>query len=386
MDKKLHVLLVDGDSRQILPVMKGLHERKCEITTLSPHRLSNGYTSCFPDHKLLFSSDSDAELYQEILRLVQTRSYDVLIPLSDHSADVITEHEDEIVRYTKTPMPSRTVFLRAYDKQQTMEICMERGIPCTISKWSQEELSSFIERIGFPVVAKPRKACGSMGLKIISNINELYRMIENETIDLDSYVIQEFVPQTGEQINVHMILDKNGKMASGIVTEKCRWYPVNGGASCLCRTIHNSEILAQCMTLLNAIGWTGYCEIELIVDPRDGAAKVIEINGRASASIKIMWLAGVNVGEQMIKIAMEEEIDSKRDYPDDIRLRRLSADFLWLLQSPDRFKRKPNWFSPAHTHEATFDIQDPVPFLGTALDLLRRIPSYGKEMEKRSRN
>ena len=386
MDKKLHVLLVDGDSRQILPVMKGLHAQKCEITTVSSHRLANGFTSRFPDHKLLFSSGSDDALFLQILGLVQTRSYDVLIPLSDHSADIVTRHETELARYINTAIPNRDIFLRAYDKQQTMELCMDHGIPCTISKRIQESLSSFVERMGFPLVAKPRKACGSMGLKIIHNRDELFRMIESGSIDLDSYVIQEFIPQTGKQINVHIILDKNGNMASGVVTEKCRWFPVDGGASCLCRTIHDPEILAQCLKLLEVVGWMGYCEIELIVDPRDGLAKVIEINGRASASIKIMWLAGVNIGEQMVKTALDEEICPKLDYPDDIRLRRLSADFLWLLQSPDRFRRRPNWFSPVHTHEATFDIQDPLPFMGTALDLLRRIPNYGKEMEKRSRN
>lgn len=383
--KGKRVLVTDGDSRQILPILKGLHELGCIISTLNKSKLDNGYTSKYVSNRILLKTDKPDELVITIRELLTSKSFDVLTILSDANMDLLTRHFDEFSNFVRIPFPNREVFLRAYDKQKTMEYCMNDRIPCPLTKLESEPLDEFIEKIGFPLVAKPRMACGSMGLKIIRSKEQLDTLISSGEIAIEKYVIQEYIPQTGKQINVHLFMDDNQQLCSGVVTEKSRWYPVDGGASCLCRTIKDEKVLSDCERLLKAIQWRSYCEIELIVDPRDNVAKVMEINGRASASIKIMDLAGVNVAKQMMQLAYGEPVEKMMDYKQDVRLRRLSTDCLWFIQSKDRFKRKPNWFSLVRTHEATFSMKDPMPFLGTAVNLLNEIPNYKKEMSKRRR-
>lgn len=379
------VLVTDGDSRQILSVLHGLHQIGCNITTVNSSKTDNGYTSRYVDKRLLISSENRKEYVEAVLREIFTKKYDVLLTLSDADMDFLTKHFDEISGSVKFPFADRETFIKAYNKQITMETCMDEGIPCPKTKRENEPLESFTESIGYPLVAKPRMACGSMGLKIVKSKEQLDRLIASGEVVIDQYVIQEYIPQTGKQINVHLFMDDNQQLCSGVATEKSRWYPVDGGASCLCRTIHNDKVLSDCEKLLKAIDWRSYCEIELIEDPRDGQYKVMEINGRASASIKIMDLAGVNVAEQMMQLACGKPVTKYENYPDDIRMRRLSADTLWLLQAKDRFTRKPFWFDPTRTHEVTFSLKDPLPFFGTGVKLLSELGSYKKEMEKRKR-
>ena len=382
--KKTNFLVLDGNSRQCLPIIRGISEIGASVTTINSSKLSNGYVSKFSKYRLIKPANID--LYQYLLKELRCNHYDAVIPLSDVSTDILTQHYDELLQYTALPIPNRKTFLNAYNKQNTMQICMEIGIPCPITKLDGEDLDTALEKIGYPFIAKPRMACGSKGLKIVRSKNQLDKLLKNQEIQLDEYVIQEYIPQTGKQLNIHLFIDDQGVLSSGVVTEKSRWYPVDGGASCLCRTIVNKKVLNDCKKLLQAIKWRGYCEIEMIEDPRDGEYKVMEINGRASASIKIMQLAGVNVGEQMAQLALGKHVKKYMNYPNDVRMRRVLTDILWFVQSPDRLRRKPFWFSPIRTHEVVFSLDDPKPFFSSALDLILHLGKFSSEMKKRKRD
>ena len=377
-------LVLDGNSRQCLPILKGLHEIGAQITTLNDSRLDNGFASRYPAHRLL--KPTDRPLWDFLFDEVQKGHYDALLPLSDISTDTVTAHANDLTPFVRLPTPSRPVFLSAYNKQITMQTCMDENVPCPVTKRDAEDLAPFVRRIGFPLIAKPRKACGSKGLKIVRTESRLDSMISSGEIFLPEYVLQEFIPQTGRQYNVHLFMDDAQCLQSGMVTEKTRWYPVDGGASCLCRTIENKTVLEDCERLLRAIRWRGYAEIELVEDPRDGRFKVVEINGRASASIKIMDLAGTNVARQMAELAFGLPVTPAPPPKCDIRMRRLATDLLWFFQAQDRFARKPSWFSPLRTHEVVFSWKDPLPALASTLALLTHIGGYKREMKKRRRD
>lgn len=381
---KVKVLVLDGASRQILSILKGLSDLGCYIATVNTSKLDNGYVSKYPDEKLIVPEEFYmGDYYSYIKSLSETGRYDVLVPLSDKTMDLVTAHIDELRHYIRLPVPQRQIFLKAYDKQQTMEICMDNDIPCPITRREQETLDDVVKKIGFPLIAKPRMANGSKGLKIVKNRIQLDELIANKEIILDEYVIQEFIPQTGKQYNIHLFSDSNRDIVDRVVAEKSRWFPVDGGASCLCRTIENRNVENDCIKLLKEIDWLSYCEIEMIVDPRDGIAKVMEINGRASASIKIMELVGINIAEQMLQLAYEMPITAPGKIKEDVRLRCIFTDLLWFAKSKQRFTVKPSWFSMKHTYDVMFSVKDPFPFFAY---ILKMGPNYRKEMAKRKRS
>lgn len=316
---------------------------------------------------------------------LKKQQYDVTIPLSDRNMDLLTAHENEIKNHTKLATPSREIFLRAYDKQKTVEYCMANGIPCPKTKQESETMEDFLEEVTFPLAAKPRRSWGAIGFKIILTESELEKSIHSGKIDLDQYVLQEYIPQCGKQISVHLFMDDRQRLCAGAPAEKMHWYPVDGGASCLCRTIVNDEIVNSSEKLLKAMRWRSYCEMEWIIDPRDGITKLMEINGRASASIKIMHLAGISVAEQMMQLACGEPVSEQLDYTPDVYLRRFSTDFLWMIKT---FHQQGGTVIRQHldkVHETSFSVCDPMPALGSAIKLIAGIPAYTRELKKRQK-
>lgn len=383
MMKQKRALVLDGNTRQVLPIIKGLHEKGYHVTTICDSKLDEGYTSRYADQRIIAHYDKILlDVYEVTKKEVQSGKYSLLFPLTDETMDMVTKHANEFVSYVNMPIPKREVFMRAFDKQNTMDICMDNKIPCPITKRKDEPLNLFVEKIGFPLIAKPRSDSGSMGLKIINNQKELDLLVDKGMLDWDKYLIQECIPLTGKQYNAHMFVDRDGTICTSLMTEKCRWFPVDGGASCLSRTIQDEKINSICDKLMNVIGWEGYCDIDLIEDPRTNEIKVIEINGRASANIKICVLAGVDIVSQMIDFSLGKKVNQTHIEAKEVRLRCILTDCLWFLKSKERFSKRPSWFNITRTRDQIFSIKDPIPFFAF---IALSVPKYRSEMKKRSR-
>ena len=118
----------------------------------------------------------------------------------------------------------------------------------------------------------------------------------------------------------------------------------------------------------------------MIQDPRDGVAKVMEINPRVSGSVKICFEAGIDLARQIIEYEFGEEVTEYREYKLGQRLRCSQTDLLWFIKSPNRFKSEPSWFSCKQTKDHTFSIDDPMPWLSFSIQAVLR---YKNEMRKR---
>ena len=145
-------------------------------------------------------------------------------------------------------------------------------------------------------------------------------------------------------------------------------------------TVERADIVESCTKLLKIINWRGAADIDLIVDPRDNVAKIMEINPRVSGSVKICFDAGVDQARQMLDAAFGEEVTEYKTYELGRRLRCSQTDLLWFIKSPDRFKAKPSWFSVYKTRDQIFTWSDPIPYIAFSLSGLTK---YKTEMKKR---
>ena len=177
-----------------------------------------------------------------------------------------------------------------------------------------------------------------------------------------------------------MFVDDDNQIKSAMVFEKNRWFPVHGGSSTLNTSVNDPAIVESCSKLVQTINWRGCCDIDLIRDPRDGVAKIMEINPRMSGSAKIVILSGVNLALQLLQMAKGDEVTGYTSYKEGVRLRCLYTDLLWFMKSKDRFKAKPSWFSMKNTHEQVFSWKDPAPFFVFSVGSLFKLK---KELKKR---
>lgn len=381
------VLLPEGSSRQVLPMARLLTKAGCVVTTVQEKKTDLGYVTRFAAKKIIQPGiDTDLQVavpfYQE---LCKANHYDLIIPLSDFSANIFAKEKARIesTTDTKVAVNDLDVFLQAADKLNTMLICMKNGIPCPFTLDKVDTIEDVPTDMAYPVIIKPRSSCGSIGLHIANDRDQLERYINQvHTEGLGDVLVQEFIPQTDKQYNAHFLLDRNHIVKTAILAEKCRWFPIDGGASTLCRTIHNEEILKSCEKLLKTIGWVGYCDIDLMKDPRDGSVRVIEINARISANVQLCFDAGADIASQLLQLYSGEEVTPYLEYEDDVRLRCIQTDFLWLLKSPNRFKADPSWFSLKRTYDQIGAWDDIKPFIYFCLEAPLK---YRREMKKRKR-
>ena len=194
---------------------------------------------------------------------------------------------------------------------------------------------------------------------------------------------QEYVEQGKQpQYRADLFRARDGSYKAALVGKVTRWYPLDGGSGIFVISIHDDEILSHCKRLLDAIGWVGYANIDLVYDERSRNAKIIEINGRTGASIKIDYLSGVNVSQLILENELGDSVTDMRDYQAGKKISCLLPDLLWLLKSPDRFKADPSWFKRRGVKDVVFSWRDPLPSVGF---LIKSVRDYRDAMKKRQR-
>jgi len=372
------VLLLEGYGRQALPMSEYLHRLGASVATLNVSRLDVGYTSRWPNERYLGPDPRvDAPgTFNAVRELLKTPGFDVVIPLADLSADIMAENKDELSQFAAIAVNDLDVYQKGRDKLLTMAACAELDLPHP--RTLDATLSNLPKRIvsmGFdaPVVIKPRIASGAVGFKRVDRLDDLPRFVHQATEKFGPLLVQEYIPQTDLQYKCQVMLDRHGKVCGCVTFNKLRWFPPSGGSSTLSATVERKDIDETCVRLLQGIGWRGYADVDLIQDPRDGMAKVMEINPRTTACVKICLEAGVDFARQIVEDALDLPVTTYSDYEVGRYLRHMHTDVLWLLLSPDRWTTRPSWFDFRGTTDQVLSFRDPLPGLTYSLQAFGKL-------------
>lgn len=383
--KRIRVLLLDGYGRQIPSILQQLHDLGCIISTVSCSKCDPGYASRYPTKRILCATyQNDTKAMEELIdKELCSGEYDVVIPVLEPSTNFITKNTKKYSEYVRIAAAPYEAFVRAYDKEETLRVCQKIGVPCPCTKMDDETLEEYLGKVDFPLALKPRKGTGSIGFHRVENQGELYTLINEGKVIPEEYVIQEFIPQDDIQYVCDIFIDKDGQLKSVVVAEKNRWFPIDGGAACFLRTVDRPDIIEMSYELLKEIGWSGFCAVSYINDPRDNTPKILEINGRIPAGVKLCSICDIKIIQQMLEQAFGEPVTKfEANIHNGICLRYLHTDLLWLMKSPNRFQVKPSWFNFMNNRDYIFSLRDPIPFFAYAF---RGIAKYKTEMEKRKR-
>jgi len=378
----IRVLLIEGRARQVMPLMESLHKLGCHITTYNSSKLDMGYASRFPDRKILsFCNAKDpTKSWKSINEELRKNKYDLVIPLNDFVAIMLSKHKEELKDCVAIAVNDWQVFEYASDKLKTMQVCMENNIPCPKTFLADESLEDLKEMdLQYPICIKPRTGYSAVGFRMIEDSRDLEYIVKATKEKYGAPLIQEYIPQTDLQYKAELFIDKNGELKSCCIFSKIRWYPIDGGSSTMNKTVHRPDIQESCYKLLKAIGWRGYADIDLIQDPRDNVAKIMEINPRITGSVKICFKCGVNFTEQILQDYLDIDVTSYMDYPAGKYLRYFHTDLLWFLKSPDRFRAKPSWFNFFNSVDQIWSLKDPLPWFTYTLANISKVKEDSKK-------
>lgn len=359
------VLILDAYCRQTLPIVRGFKEIGCEVTVLCNSKLDVGYASKYPDHKIVLpcSKDDHEKKYDTARKMIEQKQFDLVVPLNDYGAIFLAQEKEYLSRFAQIAVNDLQVFDLAIDKMNTMKICEDNNIPCP-KTYFVEDVDEIIadENTHYPVVIKPKTACGSIGFNIAENREHLKKIISEQGNINGPIFVQEYIPQDGPQFGAEAFRNSNGTYSFILIDEKPRWFPLDGGSPTINVSIHDSNMAKMTKQLLDAMNWVGYANVDFVKDCRDQQPKILEVNGRISAAVSIDEAVGINVARLICENAFNSQMTHYNDYKDEIKVSCILTEILWFIKSKERFRVKPSMLNRKNTKDVIFSWKDMKPF------------------------
>ncbi|MGI6071399.1 MAG: ATP-grasp domain-containing protein [Lachnospiraceae bacterium] len=381
---KIRVLVTSGGARQTLTILHGLKQLGCHIAVLCSSRLDVGYASNIPHEKILDSriSTTGDDYIPFLTELLQTGKYDVILPVCEMSTNLVTQNEDELKKYVRLACASRQSYMNAFDKQKTFEKSAELNIPMPCTRLSGQSVEDYLKTVEFPLIIKPRSGMGSIGFHKFEDEENFWEYIDEKKIDLDEYVLQEFVHYE-KRLGTILFMDGKGNACMAYADEVLRWFPIDAGTASLIRSIDHPEAIDYSVKLLKSMNWQGVAALSFMVDIKTGEPKLMEINGRIPASIRLSMQCGYNVAKLLLEMACDAEIEQ---YPVNTVFGQLTrhfhAEIPWFFKSPDKFRCEPSWFSWKNTKDVVYWSDDPKPWFAYTIG---KLFTYKEFLRKRRR-
>ena len=383
--KGIKVLILEGYARQAVPFSKAFRKLGCHVTVLCNSKGDVAYWSKYPNKKII--GVCNPQRYEEsslcICDLIKNGNFDLVVPLVDFSARILSENLTELSKYSKIATVDFSTFEKASDKLFVMETCQKNGFPCPTTVLNASSVQDIREsNLMFPLVVKPRNGYGARDFHIFDNIEELDLFFSNEHM-INNYVIQECIPQTDSNIAISIFLDCNSNLKASYSYRSRRWYPLKGGTGTLNELVDRPLDVEMCVKLAKILNLTGLIGFDLIEDKRDGVTKIIEINPRSLACSTIGFYGGINQAKLILQNELTDFVEEQQVIKKRIGsfVRMSQIDFLWFLKSPNRWKAKPSWFNVFVTRDQLFSWADPLPWFAFLFQGLRK---YKKDERRKA--
>ena len=386
---RLRVLILD-QGRQALPFMKALSQAGHEVIIVCNTRLSEGYFSRYPVKRLLWPSYvDDRKLFErKLIDYLKNNRVDVTISVGDITSDILSKNKNEILKYTCLTQPDYSVFIKAADKLNLMEYCMANELPCPKTyDFNPETVGRIDELLKFPVIVKPTRGVGAVGLVRFDESASLVKQYSFLKEKYGNLIVQEFISQeNGMQYQAEAFMDEESRMKVCVVIEKPRFFPVSGGTSSANVTIYHPKITDITRVLLEGLKWKGAADIDFILDPKDNSVKILEINPRVTAGIKIAFAAGIDFADLHLKLARGEKIPEFSNYKSGVYCRNFFLEVLWYIYSDRKMKKNtsPPFFKyfGHHIVDQLFSFDDPLAALGFFLHMLKKYMNLARLKSK----
>ena len=232
-----------------------------------------------------------------------------LFPTSDEDAAAVGRaHERLATRFVVTS-PPWDVLRWGYDKRLMHELADELDIAAPRTVFGPDA------DVGFPAVIKPAVKTGFNELTAAKawRVDTPAALRERfseaaELVDPSVLMVQEQIPGGGSSQLSYAALARDGEPLAWLTARRTRQYPADfGRASTYVETMDVPDIVEPSLRFLRHIRFTGLVELEYKRDPRDGVAKLLDVNPRvwgwhtlgAAAGVDFTWLMWLlaSVGE-----------------------------------------------------------------------------------------
>lgn len=318
------VLVMDGEQRSSLAVVRSLGSRGIEVHVVAASEESLAGTSRFASACIVAPSParSPLQFQQWFKELAGQGAYEMLLPMTDASVNLVTRATGLDATDSRIPLPSHRVCMTIQDKGTVMRVAQQVGvpIPATWQPDSESDLNELFTKISFPVVIKPRFSASLDGdrwtrgpVSYAHNADELRGAFSKSLEQGFAPLIQEMLYGEGRGV---FLFVWNGELKAAFCHRRLREKPPWGGVSVLRDSVpYDVQLVDDSFRLLKSLGWDrGAAMVEYKRDSRDGRLKLMEINGRFWGSLQLAIDAGMDIPAMACQAVRGESVPAQTDY------------------------------------------------------------------------
>jgi D-aspartate ligase len=299
----------------------------------------------------------------------------LLLPSNDHAVLTISRHKVRLERHFKVITPGLDIIENIYDKSRLLRTAEKVGDPIPKTFYpvrGGNPLEGF--SLAFPVLTRGRfgldfyRATGRKAF-LAEDIEELNEQLTGITkrYPLDKTLTQELIPDDGTNKTIsYCAFCVHGEIKTYWMGEKVRQHPLRFGTATFAKSVRVMACHRQSVSLLNALKYTGVCEVEYLKDPRDGLYKLIEINARTWLWVGLAKACGVDFAKMAYDYANGRPVDYPSDYETGVGWMNPWTDFVYsvsgILRGKLTFSSYINTLKDGKL-VSLYSKRDPYPFL-----------------------
>jgi len=305
-----------------------------------------------------------------------------LLPSNDHAVYTISKHKKILSEYYKVIALDYDKIVKIINKANLLSIADQCKIPIP----KTEYFDSYIDistKLNFPVLIK-----GKQGLSfyketrrkafVANDIKELQgKLLEISVFyPLDKTFVQEIIPSHNNRTISFTAFCIDGIIKSHWTGIKILEHPHEYGTATLAQSIKNEIVFEQSQILLKELNFTGVCEVEYLLDPRDNKYKLIEINPRTWLWVGLAIECGINYPLYIYNYLNNIETCYNSEYPVGLKWVNPYTNTIFGLKNLIKRKitlKKMIKLNSGKKINALFDYDDIKPFFAYASLLLTMI-------------
>lgn len=247
----------------------------------------------------------------------------VLFPTREETVAAVSANRDRLRSVYRVPTPAWETVRRAWDKRETYALARELGVDAPRCWFPRSADDLALVPMDAPVLIKPAikehffyaTSAKAWRADTAAELLGAYRRA-TEIIDPAEIIVQEMVPGGGAEQLAYCAFFRAGEPVASMTVRRRRQHPSDlGRASTFVETVDLPEIEEPSERFLKAIDYYGLVELEYKRDPRDGRAKLLDVNARTWGYHTLGAAAGVDFPYLLHRDQTGERVEAARARP-----------------------------------------------------------------------
>jgi D-aspartate ligase len=276
------------------------------------------------DHRHVWPcpNGNESQFVESLLRVGDTRHPPVLIDLEAIALEAISRHQNAVQQRFRIILPPLDVLDIAQDKAKTAHFFTEHnlGVPITATLSSEQDMVRW--QGGYPAVLKPRRGKGGRGQRVVHSDQEARESWRILKPGPDEYLIQEWISGPVQNLfTVGLLCAPGGEVRASFSGQRLgvvQTSKIPQGPSSIVRSVRLPDLLDVACRFARLAGWSGFAELEFKKDERDGVYKILEINPRMWAWIRLPIACGVDFPYLYYTMATTGDCPSVSSFTEDV--------------------------------------------------------------------